>query len=233
MTPADLWVLVPSRGRPAGVARLAAACAETCQADTRLHFGFDLDDPCLEANVAAAGGHRYVIGPRQGLAAWTNYLASRHVKRGDAAALASVGDDMLPVTAGWDRRLLDAIPAGGGFAYPDDQRRDDIPEAVVISARIVSALGWMACPGMHHWFIDNVWADLGRQAGCLVYCPDVLVQHLHPNTRPDVARPDGTYHDAASRFDSDLAAYQRWRLRDMSRDVGHVRRVRAEALDHV
>lgn len=230
---ADLWVLVPSRGRPGSVQRLSDACKRTCTADTRLHFAFDDDDPQLEANIAAAAGCRYAVGPRNGLAGWTNDLAARHVRRGDAAALASLGDDMLPVTHGWDRLLLDALPPGGGFSYPDDQRRDDIPEAVVISTPIVAALGWMAAPGMHHWYIDNVWADLGTAAGCLVYCPDVLVQHLHPNVRPDVTRPDGTYHDAAQRYDSDLAAYQRWRLRDMPRDAAAVRRVRAAALDPV
>lgn len=230
---ADLYVLVPSRGRPGSVARLAEACARTCEADTRLHFAFDDDDPALRANIAAAGEHRYTVGPRDGLAGWTNELAARHVKRDDAAALASVGDDMLPVTPGWDRLLLEAMPAGGGFSYPDDQRRDDIPEAVVISMPIVAALGWMCAPGLHHWYIDNVWADLGRGAGCLAYCPDVLIQHLHPNVRPDVTKPDGTYHDAAQRYDSDLAAYQRWRLRDMPRDIGTVRGVRAAALHHV
>ena len=152
---------------------------------------------------------------------------------GVAGAVASIGDDMLPVTDGWDRRLLDSLPAGGGFSYPDDQRRDDIPEAVVITTAIVAALGWMCAPGLHHWYIDNVWADLGRGAGCLAYCPDVLIQHLHPNVRPDVTKPDGTYHDAAQRYDSDLAAYQRWRLRDMPRDIGTVRGVRAAALHHV
>lgn len=229
---ADLYVLVPSRGRPASIERLVKACADTCTADTRLHFAFDDDDLALRANIAAAAGHRYTVGPRDGLAGWTNQLAARHVKRGDAVALASIGDDMLPVTPGWDRMLLDALPAGGGFAYPDDQRRDDIPEAVVITTAIVAELGWMCAPGLHHWFIDNVWADLGRAAGCLAYCPDVLVRHLHPNVCPDT-RPDGTYHDAAQRFDSDLAAYQRWRLFRMPRDVAAVRRVRAAALDPV
>jgi hypothetical protein len=224
---ADLWVLVPSRGRPKSVDRLVRACALTCQADTRLHFGFDDDDPDLEAAIAATGGHRYTVGPRQGLAAWTNDLAARHVKRADAVALASIGDDMLPITDGWDQLLVAA--AGAGFAYPNDLRRADIPEAVVIDARIVEALGWMAHPSMHHWFIDNVWADLGRAAGCLAYLDDVIVEHLHPNIRPDVTKSDGTYHDAARHFNSDLAKYQRWRLLGMQKDVAAVRRVRAAA----
>jgi len=229
---ADLAVLVPSRGRPASVGRLVRACALTCEADTGLHFGFDEDDPQLQENLQAAAGWPVTVLPRMGLAAWTNRLAAGHTQtlpELKPRALASIGDDMLPVTAGWDRLLLDALPAGGGFCYPNDKRRDDIPEAVVISTPIVEALGWMALPQCAHWFIDNVWADLGRAAGCLVYCPDVTVEHLHPNVRPDVARPDATYHEAAGSYDADLAAYQRWRLRRMRADAAAVRRVREAA----
>ncbi len=222
----DLQVLVPSRGRPESIERLARTCALTCTADTRLHFGFDQDDPKLEANIKAAAGHRYTIRPRMGLAAWTNELAMRHIERDDAQALASIGDDHVPVTHGWDTMLLERLPPGGGITYPDDQRRSDIPEAAVISAAVVRALGWMAHPSMHHWFIDKVWADLGRMAGCLVYCRDVLVRHEHPTLPRYRGRHDQTYADAAVYLDADFAAYQRWRLaRDgMRADVGKVRR---------
>lgn len=238
MTSADLWVLVPTRGRPANVARLVRACALTCTADTRLHFAFDDDDPYLAAGIKAAASCRYTVGPRNGLAGWTNDLAARHVKRGDAAAFASIGDDMLPVTHGWDEQLLAALPPGGGMSWPEVQRgpehgRDPtVPEAIVISAPIVAALGWMAVPGAHHWYIDNAWRDLGRAAGCIVHCPDVLVRHLHPNV-PGGDKPDRTYHDAAERFDSDANAYRRWRLLRLRDDAAVVRRVRAAALTAV
>ena len=235
MTSADLWVLVPSRGRPANVDRLVRACALTCTADTRLHFAFDQDDPALKASIDATGGHRYTTGPRDGLAGWTNDLARRHLKRGVPAAFASVGDDMKPVTHGWDSLLLAALPPGGGMSWPDVQRgpehgRDPtVPEAIVISAPIVEALGWMAMPGAHHWYIDNAWRDLGRAADCIVHCPDVIVRHLHPNV-PGGDKPDRTYHDAAERFDSDANAYRRWRLHGLRRDAAVVRGVRAAAL---
>jgi hypothetical protein len=220
------------------VDRLVRACALTCTADTRLHFAFDTDDPALEQSIKAAGRCRYTTGPRNGLAGWTNDLAARHVKRGDARALASIGDDMLPITGGWDEQLLAALPPGGGMSWPDVQRgpehgRDpSVPEAIVISTPIVAALGWMALPGCHHWYIDNAWRDLGRAAGCIVHCPDVVVRHLHPNV-PGGDKPDRTYHDAAQRFDSDANAYRRWRLRGLREDAAAVRRVRAAAVDPV
>ncbi len=229
MTGHDLEVLIPSRGRPLSVERVVRSCALTCRADTKIRFAFDDDDPKLEDSIAAAQGHSYMTGPRDTLTGWTNKLAARHA--GHAPALGSFGDDHMPVTDGWDEQLLESLPAGGGYCYPNDQRRDDIPEAVVISSAIVKALGWMSPPFVTHWFQDNVWRDLGAGAGCLVYRADVIVRHLHPNV---LGKPgDATNHDAAQRYDSDLAAYQRWRLRGMSRDLGAVRGVRAAALGHL
>ena len=224
----DLWVLMPSRGRPANVETVVRHFALTCRADTRIHFGFDDDDPALRAGIAAAGCHRYTTGPRDSLTGWTNTLARQHM---DTPAMASIGDDMVPVTDGWDERLLAALPEHGGYAYPNDLRRDDIPEAVVISTPIVAALGWFSPPFVTHWYQDNVWADLGRAAGCLVYCPDVIVRHDHPNV---TGKPgDQTYADAAQSFDRDLGAYQRWRLRESAHHVDVVRGVRAQAAGSV
>ena len=218
----DLLVAVPSRGRPASVDRLVRACALTCRADTRLHFAFDDDDPQLEASIAAAAGHPYTTGPRDTLTGWTNKIAAANPA---APAYASLGDDHLPVTDGWDACLLDAVRiTGGGYAYPNDMRRDDIPEAVVISADIVAALGWLSPPFLTHWYQDNVWADLGRAAGCLTYCRTVIVRHLHPTVTG--APGDATYGDAAVRFDADLAAYQRWRLTRMTADIALIREAR-------
>ena len=217
----DLAILVPSRGRPANVARLVEACTKTCRTDYRLTFGFDEDDPELIENIDAASGYAgHIERPRMGLAAWTNYLAA---SASATPYLASVGDDHLPVTDGWDEFLIAAVQKmGGGFAYPDDERRVDIPEAVVVDTRIVRALGWMALPDLRHWYVDNVWADLGRGAGRLAFCRDVIIRHLRPDTAPGVPA-DATYTDAAADWDPDLRAYQKWRLYQMGKDVETVR----------
>jgi hypothetical protein len=217
----SMWGLVPSRGRAWKVDRLVRACALTATGDFRLHFGFDADDPQLPANITAAAGCKYDVQPRMGLAAWTNHLAAQHLD--DADMLASIGDDMVPKTHGWDTMLAGAVEqTGGGFAYPQDGRRSDIPEMCVMSAGIVKALGWMALPSSSHWFIDNVWYCLG-EPDLITYRPDVIIKHKHPNT-PGGDPHDRTYADAAPHLDTDLAAYQRWRLFGMKRDRETVRR---------
>jgi hypothetical protein len=218
----DLDVYVPSRGRPGNVDRLVRACALTCQADTRLHFAFDDDDPLLDQNIAAAAHHPYLTGPRDGLTGWTNKLSAAYA---DAPAAASLGDDHVPVTDGWDAKLLEALPAGGGWSYPNDQLREDIPEACVISANIVKALGWFALPDLGHWYIDNVWRDLGIYFGRLVYLERVIVAHRNPRA---TGRPgDATYTDAAAGFSRDHNAYKRWRLArtGMVADLDKIREV--------
>lgn len=223
----DLCVLVPSRGRPESVKRLAAAMGETCTARTDLVFAFDDDDSTLEESCAAAeaGGARWVTGPRDTLTGWTNRLALARV--GSYRTLASLGDDHVPRTRGWDTALLDAIAAmgGTGFAYPNDMVRDDIPEAVAVSTSIVAALGWMANPACSHWFIDNTWADLGKFAGCITYLPDVTVEHLCPAANKAVA--DQVNLDSAAKLGADEGAYRQWRTARMRSDVATVRAVRA------
>lgn len=216
----DLAILVPSRGRPESVARLAEACAKRSRTDYVLHFGFDDDDASLDANRAAAAGSEWTVLPRMGLSPWTNFLAEKHHS---AAFLASLGDDHLPQTDGWDEQLITAVEhTGGGFAYPNDWRRIDIPEAVVTTRRIVDALGWFSCPLMDHWCIDDVWADLGRGAQCLTFCKDVNVRHLNPGVVSGVLI-DATYGDAAKWWDADQNAYKRWRLKHMTKDIATVR----------
>jgi hypothetical protein len=217
-----LWVLMPSRGRPKQVARAVRMYALTCTADTRLHFAFDEDDPDLELNIAAAQGHPYETGKRDGLAGWTNKLAELHP---DATEYGSFGDDHVPGTHGWDSLLLAAIPGGCGFAYPNDMRRVDIPEAVVVSGPIVRALGWFALPDVKHWCIDNVWGDLGRGAGRITFCREVIVRHMHPGATPRETPNDQTYADAAWDWDADMQAYQKWRLHRMRTDIQTVKEV--------
>ncbi|HXZ77773.1 MAG TPA: hypothetical protein VEH31_43830 [Streptosporangiaceae bacterium] len=212
--------LVPSRGRPGNIERLISRCAETCRTDYQLCFGFDDDDPCLEANIKAAGGWPYEVRPRMGLAAWTNHLAMADLS---VPYLASVGDDMTPETDGWDESLVAAIDRmGGGFAYPAGTRYPDHPECWAQSSAIARALGWMALPGAEHWYIDNTISDLG-QPDRLAFLPDVTVRHRHANA-PGGDPPDQTYWDAAGHFGHDMAAWQRWRLTRMAADRETVRR---------
>ncbi len=112
----DLLIITPSRRRPASVKRLTEAVAETCTARTDLVFAFDDDDPDVPDSIAAAGAAAHVTGPRQSMCAWTNVVAAEHV--GEYRALASLGDDHVPRTKGWDTMLLESLDRSGARASP-------------------------------------------------------------------------------------------------------------------
>ena len=225
---ADMVVLVPTRGRPDNAARLLKACEKTCRADTRLWFGIDSDDAWLYPPTVTSSGE-VTIGPRMGLAAWTNKLAEQSLARYPGAVLCSLGDDHVPLSDGWDESLLKAIDAmDGGWAYPNDHRRDDIAEAVAVSPRIVRELGWMALPDVHHWCIDNAWTKLAATVGRLEYLPDVHVPHYHPHS-PEPAyqvAADPTYEEARWSYDLDKRRYLHWRDQGgLAKDAAKVREI--------
>ena len=229
----DLLVIVPSRGRPQNIARMLDAVHATRRAQTHLHVAVDGDDeklPQYQAVMDKAGqdGDVLEVGPRKGLCGTTNDVAVR--RAGEYPFLASLGDDHVPRTPGWDAALIRAIRdmGGTGIAYPWDGTREDIPEAVVLSSNIVAALGWMCEPSLKHWYPDNVWADLGRGAGCLRHLRAIAVDHVHPATGK--ARADATTTDNSRSLDADRDAYWAWRATRMAGDIATIVKLRERAL---
>jgi hypothetical protein len=225
-----LAVLVPTRGRPGSLARLIKAVRDTAGPRTHVIAGVDPDDPCVNEYLALdclGPGDQIEIGRmRLNLSQWTNHLWAAH--RNDYAFFASLGDDMVPRTMGWDAKLTGAIDGefgGTGITYPWDGVRDDIPEAFVMSADIPAALGWMMQPSLAHWWVDNVVADLGHGAGCIRQLRGVVIQHL--NIALGGGPPDQTAIDAGATMAADKAAYEEWCRNGRSADVDTIKRVRS------
>jgi hypothetical protein len=200
----------------------------TRRAETHLHVAVDEDDenlPQYRAVMDKAGAEGDVLeaGSRKGLCGTTNDVAVR--RAGEYPFLASLGDDMVPRTPGWDLALCRAITdmGGTGFSYPWDGTREDIPEAVVLSSDIVAALGWMCEPSLKHWYPDNVWADLGRGAGCLRHCRAIAVDHRNAVAE---GRSDQTARDNGKTLDADRDAYWHWRATRMAGDIAKVAALR-------
>jgi hypothetical protein len=222
-----LAVIVPTRGRPAEAGRLIAAIRDTAAGRVRIALAADDDDPELPAYQALQGPPDSPFlhtGPRRTLAGWTNHLAGTYAARYEW--LCSMGDDHLPETPGWDRMLIQAIqalPGGVGMAWPDDKRRDDVPEVIVMSSVIARALGYMMIPGPRHMYVDNGWLDLGEAAGCIVRVPGAVVRHLHYEVTGGPR--DATYSDAEARAHEDRLMWKAWQAGRMASDVRALRQL--------
>ena len=243
MTIADLAVLVPSRGRPENLARLITEVHRTAKGRTHVLAGVDQDDPRLKEYIKlrktllAPGDEihtsdrtfHYDDGKgmaRMNLVQWTNHLA--HLSAGRYRYYASLGDDMVPRTPGWDMKLMGAIEedfGGTGIAYPWDGIRDDIPEAWLISADLAGALGWAMQPSLKHFYNDNVWADIGHGAGCIRQLRGVVVDHVNVGTGRAVV--DQTALDNGTKIAGDKEAYEAWCRSGRAADIQKVKDMRA------
>lgn len=214
----DLLVITPSRGRPWHLQRLVNALADTCALETDLAVCLDDDDPRL-ADYKTLHLADVREGPRDTLTALTNQVALE--RAGDYRFLASLGDDHVPRTPGWDRELCGEIErmGGTGFAFGEGSRWV-IPEAIVMSSNIVPALGWMALPRCGHYKIDDAWLMLGLAAGLIRYRHDVTIEHmqfgipydpLDPNSGMKALK-DQTYADALvpEKMNADVIGYIEW-----------------------
>lgn len=223
----DLLVITPTRGRPGSARRLIAAMAATCTARTDLVLAIDDDDGSY-ADLGTGPGTFIMRGARRTCPAWTNLIARAEWPL--YRAVASLGDDHVPETPGWDSLLLAAIEdmGGTGISYPDDTLQgSNLPTAPVVSSDIVAALGWLFLPGLIHLFADNVLKDIGEGAGCLRYVPGAVVRHLHYTS--GLSPRDATYIDAEPSWGPDEAAYKAWRAGEMAADVARVRALRGVA----
>jgi hypothetical protein len=220
----DLLIITPTRGRPDSARRLIDAVAATRTADTCLALAMDdddrsYDDPYWESLPDWVD---VIRGPRQGCPAWTNQVADMY--QGGFRALASLGDDHVPETLGWDTILLGTIDAmgGTGLAFGDDCLQHELlATAPVISADIVQALGWFMLPGIKHVYADNIWMEIAQGAGCLRYVPDVVIRHLHWSA--GTAPMDQLYAERGHLWAGDEQTWRNWQAEDKAIDVEKVR----------
>lgn len=198
----DLLVAVPSRGRPASIARLAQAMKDTCTADTVLAVGLDDDD---EGQYPRLPGVEYEV--RSGLrrvTAWTNELAVP--RAGQYRAVGSLGDDNVPRTPGWDTAILKALEstpfAFGNDLYPRDP--GSMSCHIFMRSEVVQALGYAGAPSISHMYVDVGWFAWGTACG-ITYLDDVVIEHMHYSVGK--SGPDEVYAASYALTSTDL---QNW-----------------------
>jgi len=207
----QLTILVPTRGRPANLVRLANACRATAPG-ARIIARLDADDIALERYTRnAPEGVEIRVGPRTRFVASLNEIAAEVT----TPYIACLGDDVLPETPGWGDLMIAALGGRLGVAYGSDglehKHGPDLPTHVVLPTEIYHRLGWIALPALRHLFVDNVWRELGRAMDNFVYVPEAKLTHLHPWAGK--ASRDRTYTEANNSLhrDRDRLAFERWR----------------------
>ncbi len=234
---AGLLVIVPSRGRPESVARVAEAWRDTgAFAAATLVFAIDGDDPrhsdYFGAHLPDGAAVQFVtVEQWKPMVHKLNECAVAAAGSGGWAGIAFMGDDHLPRTPDWAASYLAALDElGTGIVYGDDGLRGEgLPTQWAMTPDIVRVLGVMVPANVEHLYCDNAIKDLGKAAGCLRYLPDVLIEHMHPVARK-AAMDDGYRRvNAPSQYARDRASYRLWQRAQLPIDAGVIRTLRERA----
>lgn len=213
-------VMVPSRGRPDRIQVFIDAWREHSTMSDLL-IQLDEDDPTWR-EYPVPEGVSIVVGPRRRLVESINFGVK---ELPDYAYYASLGDDHIIRTPGWDRKLVDRIEKnhGWGIAYGDDMlQHQRLPTAVVISANIIKTLGYMCHPSMEHLYADNFWKELGEMTGTLLYEPSVVIEHMHPFAHKATMDDSYAASNSTEQYDHDRQGFQEWQAKQRASDVAAV-----------
>jgi hypothetical protein len=210
----DLAVIIPSRGRPESVERMAIAFAETGADELAVIWSVELDElSAYQAEVNRWFAFGEVLAGEYGAMAPSVNAASVHALNDlDPYAIAVLNDDHLPRTPGWSERYLASLLALDpcGLVYPDDGLRGaKLATTWAVHASWVRAIGRMVPARVEHLYTDDAMQNLAIALGRIVYLDDVLIEHMHPLAKDAAGRP---------KADTD-AGYQRVNRREQhSRD---------------
>lgn len=216
--------MVPTRNRRENCERFLKSFEEMTD-DADLVFITDSDDQDSYKDMDWGSALPAMLDPREPTAGKVNRMADTCASAYDA--LMFIGDDNTFATPHWDTILMKVLMedmGGTGMVYPENGRRNDIPESIIISSDIVMHLGYFMNPGFAHYYVDNVWAMLGKRSSLLRFCPQVVVDHKHYSVDPQTPR-DETYLSAEEMWGkSDSEAWQRWLATEMPGEVARLRR---------
>jgi hypothetical protein len=217
----DLLVVVPSRGRPQNIARLAKAMAATCKGDTHLLVGLDADDP-TRSEYPEGVGVEYVV--RDGLrlvVRWINELSVPNTSR--YRFIAHIGDDQMPRTDGWDVMLMEALEEAP-FAFGDDlypgRPTGSLCCHIAMRSEVISTLGYMGPPAISHMYVDPVWMAWG-EATEIRFLEACILEHEHYSAGK--SEWDETYAASNAETQHDLEAFNEYMRTDFNRDVEKLR----------
>lgn len=213
----DLVVVIPSRGRPESVERMALAFAETGADELPVVWAVDADDPDetdYRTNVGEWFAYGEVLAVGAGSMVSAINAASRHTLDDlDPYAIAVLNDDHVPETVAWHLRLVDELhkldPVG--LVYPNDGLRGEKLATVwAVHAAWVRQLGRMVPAKVGHLYTDDAVQNLATALGRITYLPDVMVRHHHPLA--GLADTDEGYQrvNSRERLNADRVAFKVW-----------------------
>lgn len=205
-----MWI-IPSRGRPHNITRLATAWLAT-GASTPALILVDDDDATREVYLGLEKPPQWSvrIGARKRLSDLYNGAFAAHP---DCHWFGFLADDVVPETPRWDSILIEAA-GRDGMAIPAGGDTTGGAPHFVLGGDLVRSVGWLALPGLDRLYIDTVWYQIAKARGVAHYRPAVMLRHHHFSN--GLALMNATYRK--KRKAADRAIYETWHRETFKHD---------------
>ena len=178
-----MW-LIPSRGRPKQLARLASVSSQ------KAVVVLDQDDADNYAAVPMPESWQTVILPRCDTGTRLNRIFAMFPNE-EYYGLAA--DDIDP-PMGWDTILAERASARD-IIWPEDGIANQCTHPV-LGGDLVRAVGYIAPPCLRHFYIDTFWGDIAKHLPITGLLMDININHCHFSTGKSPM--DDTYRNRPS-----------------------------------
>lgn len=210
-------LILPTKGRPQNLKRFVRSYLDTA-ATLSINVIFDAADAYRYDDIQTPSHWKRISAPAgTRIGEIFNLIFKKYP---DEDYYGMVADDIVPQTHLWDIVLRDScLPDKIAWAC-DGLQNENLPVHPFIGGELVRKLGWWACPGLKHWYVDNVWKNLANALNCGVYLPNIKMTHLHPANGS--APYDRTYNEQPSHT-ADEICYINFLQNDFQQTVDRVK----------
>ena len=226
-------ILCPSRGRPNDLERLIKSVANTATESGRVEILVYVDDDDPEKFNYVMAHKNLATDPAVGQLLNVDLLIDEPLTtpllnniladRAQGNILMIANDDQVFVDKNWDVRIDEEAAK-----FPDDiycmwfdegRYHEKICTFPILSRKWVDTLGYIE-PFLFEHFNCDLWTwQIGQMIGRLNYIPDILVEHLHPDTGKSEADETTERNLKGGRPERDktiFAKFERYRVLDAS-----------------
>lgn len=183
-------LICPSRERPQRFREmLESAMATAARPELLTVYGvLDADDPqFIGYNDVTGERVLLMVQGKRELLSVAFQRGAEHALYDGADVLMMCGDDVLFRTRGWDDKVRAAFPPDGlALVYPaDGNGNKGLHDGDVrcnhwfVTRRWIEVVGCFCPTVFEHFCSDTVPERIAKQAGRMIYLPDVLVEHMH------------------------------------------------------
>ena len=218
----SILAICPTRERVDKCRRMLYSFDFASREGADIIFCLDYDDPQLGKYIELFEAEKrryYIYFEKQTITQMFNDVALNHGRSYDIYHTSN--DDFVYDTVDFDRLVIESVEANGsGIYYGNDKHWGaDMAVAPFITADLVRAVGYLQMPRLIHLCNDTVWTEIGRTLGRLFYIPEIVIDHIHPETKGIERDVISQRVNSPEAYQQDYINYLLWYKFDREKDL--------------